>query len=57
MKFSIKDFLCKCKQMRSNLIQSFLIENFFFCAEINLKNNSSSRATHSHIQNPAKHLL
>ena len=40
MKFSIKDFLSKCDQIRSfpriwsHLLKKFLIENFIFCAVI-----------------------
>ena len=48
MKFSIKDFLNKCDQIRrklriwSNLLKKSLMENFIFCAvysaELDLKN-------------------
>ena len=37
MKFSIKDFSCKCDQIRrklriwSNFLKKYLMENFFFC--------------------------
>ena len=40
MKFSIKEFLSKCDQIRSflriwsNLLMKFLMENFFFCKQI-----------------------
>ena len=40
MKFSIKDFFCKCDQIRrklriwSHLLKKFLMENFIFCAAI-----------------------
>ena len=39
MKFSIKDFFCKCDQIRrigmriwSHLLKNFLMENFILCA-------------------------
>ena len=38
MKFSIKDFFCKCDQIRrklrivSHLLKKSLLENFIFCA-------------------------
>ena len=43
MKFSIKDFFTKCDQVRrklqiwSHLLKKFLIENFIFCAVLELK--------------------
>ena len=49
MKFSIKDFFSKCDQIRwklrvwSHLLKKSLMENFIFCAVINL--NSVTRET------------
>ena len=43
MKFSIKDFFSKCDQVRrklriwSHLLKKFLMENFIFCAVLELK--------------------
>ena len=43
MKFSIKDFFCKCDQICSflwiwsHLLQKSLMENFIFCAVIRIK--------------------
>ena len=48
MKFSIKDFVSKCDQIRSflrmwsNLLKKSLMENFFFCTVQNMKNMSSN---------------
>ena len=46
MKFSIKDFLSKCDQIRSfpwissHLVTKYLMENFIFCAVIVIKKYS-----------------
>ena len=43
MKFSIKDFISKCDEIRrklrtwSHLLKKFLIENFIFCAVVNTR--------------------
>ena len=37
MKFSIKDFLSKCDQIRTHLLKKYLMENFAFCALILLE--------------------
>ena len=47
MKFSIKDFFSKCDQVRrklriwSHLLKKFLMENFTFCAVLELKPSPS----------------
>ena len=63
MKFSIKDFLCKCDQIRSflriwsNLLKKSLMKNFIFCAVKNVaiakkkKNAQSSKTVREFVHN------
>ena len=48
MKFSIKDFFSKCDQIRRKLLlKKSLLENFIFCAVINVRNRKIFVDTYS----------
>ena len=65
MKFSIKDLLSKCDQIRSvlwiwsYLLKKPLMENFIFCAvgafQVSLTKTDSNRKTHLLSKNSGKH--